>query len=110
MGLSDGRRREKAINRELEALENFLEDLPDLLLGGGRCCIISFNSLEDRIVKRRFRDWEQAARSPDPFQPEVIQKEVLFHRIRKKVVRPSREEVLRNPLSRSARLRIVERI
>jgi len=99
-----------AVNRELEALENFLEDLPDLLLAGGRCCIISFHSLEDRIVKRRFREWEREARSPDPFQPVVEEKEVPFRRVRKKVVKPSREEVLSNPLSRSARLRIAERV
>jgi len=83
-----------AVNRELESLEVFLADLPDLLHKGGRCCIIAFHSLEDRIVKHKFRDWEGD----------------LFRRLRKKVVRPEREEVLKNRLSRSARLRIVERL
>jgi 16S rRNA (cytosine1402-N4)-methyltransferase len=83
-----------AVNHELDALQAFLDDLPDLLPTGGRCCIISFHSLEDRIVKEQFRSWEGS----------------LFRRLHKKVVRPDREEVLQNRLSRSARIRAAERL
>jgi len=82
------------VNRELEALRGFLNDLPALLVAGGRCCIISFHSLEDRIVKERFRAWDGEA----------------FRVLEKKVVRPDPEEVRENRLSRSARLRVVERL
>jgi len=82
------------VNRELDSLQAFLKDLPDLLHPGGRCCIISFHSLEDRIVKQQFRAWEGSD----------------FRTLEKKVVRPDPEEVQRNRLSRSARLRVVERL
>jgi 16S rRNA (cytosine1402-N4)-methyltransferase len=82
------------VNRELESLQAFLDDLPDLLHRGGRCCIISFHSLEDRIVKERFRAWDGS----------------VVRRLQKKVVRPDPDEVAENRLSRSARLRVVERL
>ncbi len=101
-----------AVNRELEALENFLEVLPGLLHRGGRCGILSFHSLEDRIVKVRFREWEVGKPQEGPFLPGVDTEphEPLFRRLNKKVLRPSPEEVGRNPLSRSARLRFAERL
>jgi len=98
------------VNRELEALDRFLGDLPDLLEAGGRCCILSFHSLEDRMVKQRFRQLEQGAAgaetggSADPHLQAG-----RFRRVCKKVLRPSREEILANPLSRSAKLRVLER-
>lgn len=83
-----------AVNRELEALEAVLEQAIGFLRVGGRLCVISFHSLEDRIVKNKFR---QAA------------KEGTVDLIVKKPIRPTEEETIKNPRSRSARLRVVER-
>lgn len=83
-----------AVNHELECLQAFLKDLPELLHAEGRCCVISFHSLEDRIVKHQFRAWEGEG----------------FRVLTRKVVRPEPEEVRKNRLSRSARLRAVERL
>jgi 16S rRNA (cytosine1402-N4)-methyltransferase len=99
-----------AVNRELESLEAFLADLPDLLHTGGRCCILSFHSLEDRIVKQRFRAWEKADSASEMPGEESSGEKPLFRRVRKKVVRPQEEEIRRNPLARSAKLRIAERL
>ena len=98
------------VNRELESLEAFMEDLPDLLCKGGRCCVISFHSLEDRIVKVRFRELEQGGEPTGPYGTVLPLTEKRFRRVIKKVVRPSPEEINRNPLSRSAKLRILERL
>ncbi len=81
-----------AANDELENLRQALEQLPDCLLPGGRLAIISFHSLEDRIVKHAFRN--------DP----------RLRVLTKKPVVPSDEEIARNPRSRSAKLRIAERV
>jgi 16S rRNA (cytosine1402-N4)-methyltransferase len=99
-----------AVNRELDSLEAFLADLPDLLVKGARCCILSFHSLEDRIVKQRFRMWEQASTCPGQPREDPGMKGPLFRRIRRKVIRPQEDEILRNPLARSARLRVAERL
>ncbi len=80
-----------AVNRELEHLEQALRVLPECLRPGGRLAIISFHSLEDRLVKHAFRDDSRL--------------EVLTRR----VVRPGPEEVARNPRARSARLRVAQR-
>jgi len=80
-----------AVNRELENLGKFLAEAPEILKPGGRLAVISFHSLEDRIVKRAFRE--------DP-RLEVVTK---------KPIRPSTEEVRRNPRARSARMRVAER-
>ena len=86
-----------AVNREMETLEDSLRDAVDLLARGGRIVVISFHSLEDRIVKNLFRE---LASGPQPTL------EILTRR----VVRPAREEVEENPRSRSAKLRAAERI
>jgi len=99
-----------AVNRELESLKDFLEDGYDLLLSKGRMAVISFHSLEDRMVKNAFRKWTKSCLCP----PEILvcqcgwsQKAVLLTR---KPVRPSPEEVGINPRARSAKLRAVERL
>jgi len=84
-----------AVNGELEALEGALDEIPDILAKGARICVISFHSLEDRIVKNRFKDYRQRG---------------VFKIITKKPVRPAPEEVVSNPRSRSAKLRVAERI
>jgi len=83
-----------AVNHELESLEALLERAPARLASGGRMVVISYHSLEDRAVKRRFR--ELAAGGG-------------FMLVTGKAMRPSAEEVARNPSSRSARLRCLER-
>ena len=99
-----------AVNRELESLEAFLADLPDLLYPGGRCCILSFHSLEDRIVKQRFRALEMGPAGPETPEEQSSRGTPLFRRVRRKVLRPQEEEIRRNPLARSAKLRIAERL
>jgi 16S rRNA (cytosine1402-N4)-methyltransferase len=81
------------VNRELENLKTALGKTPDLLTRGGRLVVISFHSLEDRIVKRFFKERGE-----------------LFRILTKKPIRPSAEEVRVNPASRSAKLRAGERI
>ena len=97
-----------AINDELGALERALSQCVDLLAAGGRLAVISFHSLEDRIVKRfmarEARGDEVYAGLPD-IPPHARPRLKLIG----KLVRPSDDEVQRNPRSRSARLRIAER-
>lgn len=97
------------INRELEALERCLEQVVDVLDVGGRVAVISFHSLEDRLVKRFFRD---AARG-DPYPKGVpVTAGLLRPRLRVigKAITPSPAEVDGNPRARSARLRTAERL
>lgn len=98
-----------AVNRELDVLKNVLEAAVEILAPGGRLSVISFHSLEDRIVKRFFRDQSTIKDLfPDsPIQLEVI--EPVLKRIGKPIF-PSSEECRENGRSRSAVLRIAERI
>jgi len=89
-----------AVNGEMGALESALDQLPELLAPGGKCCCISYHSLEDRIVKNAFRD--MSGRGMEKREPVL---EVLT----KKPLRPREEEVRSNPRSRSARLRAARR-
>ena len=89
-----------AVNDEMQALEGVLDDMPGMLLPGGRCCCIAYHSLEDRIVKNAFRD--QAGRGMDRREPVV-------DLLTKKPLRPAPEEVDSNPRSRSARLRAMRK-
>jgi 16S rRNA (cytosine1402-N4)-methyltransferase len=98
-----------AVNRETEGLQNFLTVLPDLIHKGGRLCVLSFHSLEDRIVKQRFVAWERGCAyglGSTSYGPRGIP---VGHVLERKVIRPSRDEVFRNPRARSARLRVIER-
>ena len=83
-----------AVNQELENIRLGIPAAIDLLKKGGRICVISYHSLEDRIVKRIFK--------------EVEGKELIL--ITPKVVKPSSEEIQNNPRSRSAKLRVAEKI
>jgi 16S rRNA (cytosine1402-N4)-methyltransferase len=89
-----------AVNDELDNLKAFLGRSADLLLPAGRLCIISFHSLEDRMVKEHFQQWAKAADREPP----------RFRMLTRKPVVPSYEEVVRNPKARSAKLRTVEKI
>lgn len=83
-----------AVNREMENLDKALQDIPTLLAPGGRFCVVSYHSLEDRAVKQSFRD-----RRKDPS---------LWKVVYTKPVRPSLEEIRDNPRARSARMRVLE--
>jgi len=95
-----------AVNEELSALSAALDSGIEALRPGGRCVAISYHSLEDRIVKRRFRRGE--GRAPGPVLP--VAPPVELAALARKVVKPGEEEVHRNPRARSARLRAVEKV
>jgi 16S rRNA (cytosine1402-N4)-methyltransferase len=82
-----------AVNAELEDLEVALPIFLAALKPGGRLAIISFHSLEDRLIKQTFKSWEERAGK----------------RVQRKVIKPSEEEVKRNPRARSAKLRVFEK-
>ena len=100
-----------AVNRELEELERFLDIFPVLLGAGGRCVIISFHSLEDRMVKHRFRDMAWSSSLP-PHLAEAAGERVhpVCRVLTRKAVFASEGEVERNPRARSARLRACEKV
>ncbi len=84
-----------AVNSELENLEAFLSGALDVLVAGGRVVVLSFHSLEDRLVKRAFQDWQRLGKA---------------RILTRKVIRPSEAEVRMNPRARSAKLRAAEKI
>lgn len=98
------------VNHELDILEDSIKDALSMLNVGGRICIITFHSLEDRIVKNVFKEYTEV----DPLVKGLpdIPKEYLpdFKLVNKDVIVPSLEELERNNRSRSAKLRIIERI
>jgi 16S rRNA (cytosine1402-N4)-methyltransferase len=97
------------VNRELERLKGFLEVIPDCLKPGGRVVILAYHSLEDRLIKHAFRAWEGKA---DPVLSRLpIRGELKgwAKPLAKHVVRPTADEVRRNPRARSARLRAIMR-
>jgi 16S rRNA (cytosine1402-N4)-methyltransferase len=98
-----------AVNDELRSLEQALTDAVDLLEPRGRIVVISYHSLEDRIVKDFFRS-ESAARIPSghKYLPDV-QTTPRLRVMTRKPIQPSEEEVARNPRARSAKLRVAER-
>jgi 16S rRNA (cytosine1402-N4)-methyltransferase len=99
-----------AVNQELEMLKTFLDHAVDLLNPGGRLCVLSFHSLEDRIVKRRFKALEKGCTCAPQLPQCVCGLKPQLRILTKKVVRPSAEEVAANPMARSTRLRAAERI
>lgn len=99
-----------AVNDELETLKLGLEAALSLMAGGGRLAVISFHSLEDRIVKQFIRRESEDCVCP-PEQPVcTCEHEATLRPLFKKPLRPSEEEILANPRSRSARLRVAERL
>jgi 16S rRNA (cytosine1402-N4)-methyltransferase len=99
-----------AVNQELERLEQFLGIMPGYLNPGGRICILTFHSLEDRIVKQHFRYLEKGCSCPPDLPRCACGKRPLIRVLIKKGLTPSPEEVSANPLSRSARLRAAEKL
>lgn len=99
-----------AVNDELSVLERGLRDLSVWVKGGGRIAVIAFHSLEDRIVKRYFREisqeWIDRPEWPAPQRNPAY----AFRLITARPIEPSEEEVRRNSRARSAKLRVIERI
>ncbi len=98
------------VNGELEILERTIDDMTELLNPGGRLCIITFHSLEDRIVKNAFRKQENPCTCPPEFPVCVCGKKKRANVITRKPILPSDEELEFNHRSRSAKLRILERV
>ncbi len=98
------------VNGELTALKEVLPDAISMLKPGGRICVITFHSLEDRIVKRMFKDYSEVndlvkglPQIPDDYKP-------LIKIINKKPILPTNEELEANSRSKSAKLRVIERV
>jgi 16S rRNA (cytosine1402-N4)-methyltransferase len=99
-----------AVNDELAALEEALDGFLELLSPGGRLVVISFHSLEDRIVKRRLRAWAGACECPPHLPVCVCGARARIRIVTHRAVRPSAAERSANPRARSARLRAGERL
>jgi 16S rRNA (cytosine1402-N4)-methyltransferase len=99
-----------AVNRELDVLSGFLENVLRFLAPGGRLCILSFHSLEDRMVKQHMKQWEKGCTCPPGLPLCACGKTPLVRKITSKPLRPSSEEIDLNPMARSTRLRAVEKI
>lgn len=99
-----------AVNEELSALENVLPKTLSLLRTGGRLAVISFHSLEDRIVKQFIRDQSLECTCPPEAPICTCETEPALKKVTRKVVRPTESEVAENPRSRSARLRVAEKL
>ena len=98
------------VNNELGILEDTINSMVDILKSGGRICIITFHSLEDRIVKNVFRNLENPCTCPRDFPICVCGKKPKVKVITRKPIAPSKEELEVNHRSRSAKLRIVEKL
>lgn len=98
------------VNRELEVLETALKDGFELLGKGGRMAVITFHSLEDRIVKNAFKEYCTGCICPPDFPVCVCGRKPAGSLVNKKPIIPSEDELETNPRSRSAKLRIIEKI
>lgn len=98
------------VNKELEVLEKAIMDATEQLNPGGRLCIITFHSLEDRIVKNAFRLQQNPCTCPKEFPVCICGKKPMGKVITKKAILPSQQELEQNHRSRSAKLRVLERI
>ena len=99
-----------AVNDELKKLNHALDETLDLLNSGGRMGVISFHSLEDRIVKQKFQQWERGCTCPPRIPQCICGNEKKINILTRKPVIPSRDEMNVNPRSRSAKLRVAEKI
>lgn len=97
------------LNRELTVLEDHIDDMIDLLNPGGRLCIITFHSLEDRITKVAFKRNENPCTCPKDFPICTCGKKPKGHVVTRKPILPSEEELKENSRSKSAKLRVFER-
>ena len=99
-----------AVNHEIERLEEFLKQAADLLNPGGRLCVLSFHSLEDRMVKQHMRGLQSKCTCPSDFPRCVCNKIPKARLLTSKAVRPTENEIQQNPMARSTRLRAMEKL
>ncbi len=99
-----------AVNEELDSLSNGLDEIFEILNTGARFCIITFHSIEDRIVKQRFKTWATACICPPEFPVCVCNNKAKAKIITKKPIEATEEEVSENKRARSAKLRVIEKI
>lgn len=99
-----------AVNGELDALPPMLSDAADLLTPGGRLAVITFHSLEDRIVKQTMRELARGCICPPEFPVCVCGRKPTLRLVTRKPILPSAEEIAANPRARSARLRVAEKL
>lgn len=95
------------VNDEIGQLEHFLHAVPNVSKKGTRFAVITFHSIEDKIVTNRMRSWESAGSYPASWRGARTETR-LGHVVNRKAIAPSDEEIERNPASRSARLRVLE--
>ena len=99
-----------AVNHELDALEEGLDTIFEHLAPGGRLCVITFHSLEDRLVKNKFRRWSTACTCPPEFPVCVCGGKAKAKLITRKPIEANSQELEENRRSRSAHLRVLEKI
>lgn len=98
------------VNAELDVISPMVASAADKMVSGGRIAVISFHSLEDRIIKHAFKELSSGCTCPRDFPVCVCEKTPKIKEISKKPILPSEEELLENPRSRSAKLRIAEKL
>ncbi len=98
------------VNKELERLEAFMNQVPDMLNTGGRISIISFHSLEDRLVKQRLRAFENGCRCPKGLPKCLCGFTPRMKSVTRKPIIASDTEITANPMARSAKLRVAEKL
>ncbi len=98
------------VNGELDALAQGLADIFDMLAPGGRLCVITFHSLEDRLVKKQFVQWTVGCTCPPDFPVCVCGGKPKGKLCPKKPILPSEEELAQNRRSHSAKLRVIEKL
>jgi 16S rRNA (cytosine1402-N4)-methyltransferase len=99
-----------AVNDELEHLQRFMKAFPEWLSESGRIVVISYHSLEDRIVKNAIKYWAARCRCPKELPRCMCEGNPLVKILTPRPLSPSSEELTRNPRSRSAKMRVAERI
>ncbi len=99
-----------AVNQELSVLAQFLAAALDLLKGGGRICVLSFHSLEDRLVKQCFSQLARKCTCPPQLPQCICGGQAKLKLITKKALRPTPQEAAANPMARSTRLRCAEKL
>jgi 16S rRNA (cytosine1402-N4)-methyltransferase len=99
-----------AVNRELDSIDTFMKHAAAYLNSGGRLCVLSFHSLEDRIVKQWLKALEKGCTCPPQLPRCVCGQKPQVRILTKRVVRPTAEEIAANPMARSTRLRAVEKL
>jgi 16S rRNA (cytosine1402-N4)-methyltransferase len=99
-----------AVNDELAAVEKTLPQAVATLRSGGRCAVISFHSLEDRIVKEYFREQSKDLINPPYEQIYEVERKAVVELVNKKPILPSVEEIQENPRARSSKLRVIEKL